>query len=87
MKAIKQMIRGCRTLPNVGAHPGTDWLLMFLAMGALAGARGGLYGALGGAAFMAVFIAPMYLAGAYRRANDSDRLTAAPSNQSQGGDK
>lgn len=77
MKWIHQTIRGCGTLPHVGSHPGTDMLIIFILMGALAGIRGGWRGAIGGAAFMAVFIVPMYLCGAYGRANDSDRLSKA----------
>jgi hypothetical protein len=74
MKVIRQMIRGCRNLPHVGSHPGTEFLIVFIIIGALAGTRGGWFGALCGAVFMALFIVPMYLHGAYYRAQDSDRL-------------
>lgn len=75
MKIIRQIIRGCGTLPHVGDHPGTVFMLAFLMIGALAGAeRGGLRGSIGGALAMAVFILPLYLKGAYDSAQDSDRI-------------
>jgi hypothetical protein len=50
-------------------------VLALVAAGGAAGAQhGGLRGAIGGACFMAVAILPMYLSGAYYRAQDSDRL-------------
>lgn len=77
MKVVRQIVRGCRDLPHVGPHPGTDILIIFLLMGALAGARGGWWGVLGGASITAVAFVPIYLWGAYSRANDSDRFQAA----------
>lgn len=74
MSALRQMIRGCGTLPHVGEHPGTTPLFGFVALGAIAGAGKGLWAAVGGAVLMAVFIGPIYLYGAYDRANLSDQL-------------
>lgn len=74
MRVLRQIYRGCTDLPHVGEHPGTLWLCMFLLMGGLAGGKGGLAGFLGGTAFMALFMLPIYLYGAYDRANYSDQL-------------
>jgi hypothetical protein len=78
---LRQMVRGCRDLPHVGGHPGAEYLLMFISLGAFAGANGGLVGVLGSAAVMALFVAPLYLYGAYDRANLSDRLEAESATQ------
>lgn len=76
MHAIKQVLRGCGTLPHVGEHPGTEYLIVFIVLGALTGAEeAGWLGAVGGAAFMVAFFVPIYLVGAYDRANDSDRYS------------
>lgn len=75
MKIIRQIIRGCGTLPHVGEHPGTAFLFVFVLMGAAAGAsHGGWRGAIGGALFMGACMAPPYLYGAYDRAQVSDRI-------------
>lgn len=74
MKFVRQITRGCGKLPHVGEHPGTALAIGLVAMGALAGNKGGWIGALGGMAFMALFILPIYLYGAYDRANLSDEL-------------
>ena len=74
MKFIKQTIRGCGTLPHFGSHPGTGWLILFIALGALAGRNGGIYGILGGAGIMALGMGPLYLYGAYSRAVESDEI-------------
>lgn len=76
MNWLRQVIRGCGTLPHVGEHPGTGMLLIFILMGAAAGANGGLRGCIGGAAFMALFMVPIYLWGAFERAQDSDAIAA-----------
>lgn len=72
----RKTVRGCRELPFVGPHPGSQIVLVFTALGALAGHRGGVWGALGGALFMALFIVPMYVKGAYDRAVLSERHEA-----------
>lgn len=74
MKIVRQIIRGCGWLPHVGEHPGTIMLGAFVIAGALALADAGFIASLWGAGFMFVFFAPIYLWGAYDRANDSDRL-------------
>lgn len=74
MRVIRQIYRGCGTLPHVGEHPGTVFLLMFIIMGAFAGVRGGIWGVLVGAVAMFVFIGPLYFWGAYDRAQLSDKL-------------
>lgn len=75
MKAVKQIIRGCGTLPGVGAHPGTGMFLFFIGLGAVEGSRNGLAGVVMGAGFMFVFIGAIYFWGAYERAKISDRMT------------
>ena len=72
---FRQTIRGCGNLPHVGEHPGTEMLILFIIMGALAGAKGGLTGAIVGALFMGLFLIPVYLYGAYDRANLSDKIS------------
>lgn len=73
---IRSIIRGCGTLPHVGEHPGTAWLIVFILMGALAGAgRGSWRGAVGGAIIMAIFLLPVYFYGAYERARLSDEIS------------
>ncbi len=72
MRVLRQAIRGCFTLPHVGAHPGNFWLWSFVAMGALSGTKGGIWGALVGAAAMLVGVGLPYLVGAYKRAEESD---------------
>jgi hypothetical protein len=74
MKILRQIYRGCGTLPHVGEHPGTVFLTMLILMGGLAGAKNGFYGAIGGAVIMGIFNVPVYLYGAYGRAQYSDHL-------------
>lgn len=64
----KLVWRGCGSLPHVGAHPGTAFLLVMLAAGLLAGSLGGL-------AIMGAVCLPIYLLGAYERAVLSERLS------------
>lgn len=71
---FKQIIRGCTDLPYVGEHPGVGTLIMFVIMGGFAGAKGGISGVIGGASLMLVFVLPIFLYGAYDRANESDLL-------------
>lgn len=69
------MLRGTRTLPHVGNHPGTYCLLWLIGFGVLAGAKsGGLAGALAGLAVMSLGVGPIYLWGAYDRTRLSDAL-------------
>jgi len=75
MKYIRQIIRGCGTLPYVGEHPGTLFFIMYIALGGLAGRDGGISGFIVGCAIVAVVLGPMYLYGAYSRAELSDKLS------------
>ncbi len=77
MRMLRQTIRGCFTLPHVGAHPGNFWLWAFVAMGALAGAKGGFPGVLFGALVMLIGMGIPYLFGAYGRAQESDSSISA----------
>jgi hypothetical protein len=68
IKTIKHIIRGCGYLPTCGEHPGTGTLIIFILMGAFATApNGGWKGAIFGASAMTIFVAPLYLYGAYER--------------------
>ena len=87
MSAIRQIIRGCGTLPHVGEHPGTTFLVLLILIGAAAGHDGGWRGCIGGALLMAAVFVPAYLYGAYSRANDSDQYEAERSAQMPTGEK
>ena len=63
---IRQIWRGLWTLPQCGEHPGTYILLVILAIATLGGWGVFLVAA-------AIFV-PMYLYGAYIRAETEDRL-------------
>lgn len=79
---FRQMIRGCGNLPHVGQHPGTGFVFALVFLGVIAGMEHGLWrGSLVGAAIVAVFVLPCYLAGAYARALESDRISASESSQ------
>lgn len=86
MNAVRQIIRGCGYLPHVGEHPGTGMIVLFVIMGAVAGLHAGWRGALGGALLMGAVFGPMYLYGAWDRANISDRITAKSAIPSSSGD-
>lgn len=74
-RVIRQCIRGTRDLPGVGSHPGTMWVILFPLGGAVAGLEHGITGGIIGVlAFLALF-GPLYLYGAYERAELSDRFT------------
>ena len=66
---IKMTLRGCGTLPHVGPHPGTCFVSLLIAVGAL---MGGYFGA----AMMALVMLPLYLIGAYERSKASESLEA-----------
>lgn len=81
MKVLRQIIRGCGTLPHVGEHPGTLLLFAFFLLGGAAGRNSGAVGIVIGASIMVIVFAPIYLWGAYERAKTSDaieRLKGAP---------
>ena len=76
MRWLKQVMRGCGTLPHVGSHPGFEGAVGMLVVGGVFGAEdGGWRGVLGGVLLAAIFVVPLYLIGAYDRANESDRLS------------
>lgn len=75
MKLIRQIKRGCTNLPYVGEHPGKFMMIMFMFMGGMAGgSKGGSAGMFGGMAIVGLLMLPLFLWGAYDRANLSDRL-------------
>ena len=71
---IRHIIRGCRTLPHYGEHPGTIMFVALILFGAVAGARGGWIGALIGVGAMLAFNGPFYLYGAYERSREEERI-------------
>lgn len=77
MSALRQIYRGCFDMPHVGPHPGSDALAIFMLMAGLAGAgKGGWIGFAGSAVFAGLCVAPLFLWGAYDRANISDEMAA-----------
>lgn len=67
MNTLRHIIRGCKTLPHSGEHPGTIFLLGFVCIGTLAGMHGGWIGMGIGGLVMLVVFGPFYLWGAYER--------------------
>lgn len=76
IKTIRQICRGCTTLPHVGPHPGTPTLLIFQLLGALAGLDRGIDHVIVSLLFVNLFVLPLHLWGAYERAEESDRLVS-----------
>jgi hypothetical protein len=74
IKIIRQILRGCGNLPCAGEHPGTTMLLGLIIIGLVAGSKNGFWGVVVGGAVMAIGIGPIYLFGAYDRANLSDHV-------------
>lgn len=75
IKIFKQTIRGIGTLPHVGEHPGTGMVIFLILITGLAGAqKGGWFGFMVASAFALIVYGPMYLWGAYDRAQTSDRI-------------
>lgn len=72
---IRQCIRGTRDLPGVGSNPGTMWVIVWPLGGALAGIEHGFMGAVWGVLVFLALFGPLYLYGAYERAELSDRIT------------
>lgn len=77
LRILRQAVRGCGTLPEVGAHPGTTFVAFLVAITTTAGANSGgwLGGAFGFGLSVPVYL-PMYLYGGYGRAQTSDRIVA-----------
>lgn len=77
-RVLKQCWRGCGWLPHVGDHPGTGMCVGLVLVTGLAGAKGGgLVGFCVAATAGALVYVPMYLYGAYSRAQLSDKLENA----------
>lgn len=75
-RLIKQIIRGCGDLPHVGTHPGTGICIMLTIVTGIAASHGeSLIGLMAGCVLGAAVYGPMYLYGAYDRANISDSLS------------
>jgi hypothetical protein len=71
MKLIRDIVQGAGYLEGFGEHPGTDFLFIFVLMGAIGGAlKGGGLGALAGALAMIVFVGPLWCIGCVGRARD-----------------
>jgi len=69
-RVVRLCWQGCFILPGYGPHPGNEFVTMIVAAGGYGGLHsGGWRGALIGAGFMALFFLPIYLIGAYDRAN------------------
>lgn len=73
---VKHCLRGTRTLPFVGPHPGNAWLVIIYAAVAVTGLSfdDPVRGVLSGLAAVTVVFVPMYLYGAYERSRLSARL-------------
>lgn len=78
-RVLDQCWRGCGTLPHVGSHPGTGVLVGLVCITGAAGAQaGGLVGFTAASIIGVCIYGPMYLYGAYSRAQLSDKLEARP---------
>lgn len=71
---IRQCIRGTQNLPGVGEHPGTLWIIVWPLGGAVAGFEHGVTGAAVGVLVFLCLFGPLYLYGAYERAQLSDQI-------------
>lgn len=76
---IRNVIRGCGTLPHVGEHPGWPMLVAMLALGGIAGVRNesmtAPIGLLIGLSITAAVAIPAFLVGAHQRAVTSDAIS------------
>lgn len=67
-KSIKRLVRGCMYSEEYGHHPGTEYLIILIILGFVAGVfRSGLFAGLFGAFVMLVIIGIPYLIGAWDR--------------------
>lgn len=64
---FQHVARGCGYLPVCGHHPGTLPMLLFVAIGTVAGG-------FGGAGLMLALVLPIYLYGAYSRSVFDDQV-------------
>jgi hypothetical protein len=70
---VKQCIRGTKTLPGVGEHPGTEPLILMMGMILLVSLEKELPIIIFINLFTTMFFGSIYLWGAYNRAETSDR--------------
>ena len=75
MPLLKQSLRGCRSLPHVGPHPGTAWLIGIVALSGAACLSGGFIRAMLAAVLSLLVFGPIYLHGGYMRAKASDNIS------------
>ena len=74
-RIMKQCLRGCGWLPQVGDHPGTGMCVGLVLVTGLAGAQGGgLVGFVIASLAALLIYGSMYFYGAYSRAQLSDAL-------------
>ncbi len=74
MSFIRHVFRGCGRLRYCGQHPGSGVLVGLILLGGLALSDLGLMGFLMGCLLMAIFFLPIYLAGAYDRSKEEERI-------------
>lgn len=75
MSVLQHIVRGCKTLPYCGEHPGTVWLFFFIFAGVLGGFRGGFWAGLIGGGAMLFCFGPLYLWGAYSRSREEEKFS------------
>lgn len=74
MKALRHILRGCKSLPHVGSHPGTPVMLALVFGSFFAGLSKSLALGIIAPCVMAVVMGPIYLVGSYERSKLSDHL-------------
>lgn len=70
---VKQCYRGCTDLHYVGKHPGTFWFVWMVIMAAYTLSNRGMFAMVTGGITMFITILPLYLYGAYTRAELNDK--------------
>lgn len=74
---FRQAWRGMGTLPHVGDHPGTTFLLILVVgLSVHGGIVNGFWGAIGGFALPLVVFGPLYVKGSVDRANLCDKISS-----------
>ena len=73
-KFFRDIKRGAGYLEGYGDHPGTDFLIVFVLMGGIAGIqRGGIWGFIGGCLVMLLGMGPLWIAGCVSRVRSWDQ--------------